>query len=100
MIEEKFYTTEQVATTLQVHPFTILKFIRQGKLKGVKIGRVYRIQESEVNRFLEERLTTTRTPKAREERPIPPTPVTQELKTSPEEVIKSQPEDDQHYYII
>ncbi len=52
---ENFLTTEQVANILQVHPFTILKFIKQGKLSGVKLGRVYRIQESEVKRFLEER---------------------------------------------
>ncbi|MFA5820924.1 MAG: helix-turn-helix domain-containing protein [Candidatus Gracilibacteria bacterium] len=52
---ENFLTTEQVANILQVHPFTILKFIKQGKLRGVKLGRVYRIQESEVQRFLEER---------------------------------------------
>mgnify|MGYP001606354727 CR=1 FL=1 len=52
---ENFLTTEQVANILQVHPFTILKFIKQGKLRGIKLGRVYRIQESEVQRFLEER---------------------------------------------
>lgn len=57
MLDEKFYTTEQVANILQVHPFTILKFIKQGKLKGIKLGRVYRIKESDVNNFLEERMT-------------------------------------------
>ncbi len=57
MLDEKFYTTEQVANVLQVHPFTILKFIKQGKLEGIKIGRMYRIRESEVSRFLEERST-------------------------------------------
>lgn len=58
MLDQKFYTTEQVANVLQVHPFTILKFIKQGKLNGIKIGRMYRIQESEVKRFLEERMTS------------------------------------------
>lgn len=52
---ERFFTTEQVADILQVHPLTILKFIKQGKLRGVKIGRVYRIQESYVKQFLDER---------------------------------------------
>lgn len=55
---EKFFTTEQVANILQVHPFTILKFIKQGKLPGIKLGRVYRIKESDVKAFLEERMTT------------------------------------------
>lgn len=50
---EKFFTTEQVANILQVHPFTILKFIKEGKLRGIKLGRVYRIKESDVQEFLE-----------------------------------------------
>lgn len=54
---EKFFTTEQVANILQVHPFTILKFLKEGKLKGVKLGRVYRIKESDVVSFLDERMT-------------------------------------------
>lgn len=59
---EKFFTTEQVASILQVHPFTILKFIKQGKLKGIKLGRVYRITESAVHDFLSERSTHGKTP--------------------------------------
>ncbi|MBI5754354.1 helix-turn-helix domain-containing protein [Candidatus Peregrinibacteria bacterium] len=54
---ENFLTTEQVAKILQVHPFTILKFIKQGKLRGVKLGRVYRMKESDVHEFLEGRMT-------------------------------------------
>lgn len=52
-MDEKFFTPEQVADILQVHPYTVLKFIRQGKLKAVKLGRVYRIKQSEVENFLE-----------------------------------------------
>jgi excisionase family DNA binding protein len=50
---EKFLTTEQVANILQIHPFTVLKFIKSGKLKGIKLGRVYRIKEEDVKEFLE-----------------------------------------------
>ena len=52
---ENFLTTEQVANILQVHPFTILKLLKEGKLKGIKLGRVYRIRESDVQEFLEKR---------------------------------------------
>lgn len=62
---EQFLTTEQVANILQVHPFTILKFIKEGKLKGVKLGRVYRIKESEVHEFLENRSTGKHATKSR-----------------------------------
>ncbi|MDX9971234.1 MAG: helix-turn-helix domain-containing protein [Candidatus Gracilibacteria bacterium] len=50
---DKYLTTEQVANILQVHPFTILKFIKNGKIRGVKLGRVYRINENDVKEFLE-----------------------------------------------
>ncbi|MDP2643151.1 MAG: helix-turn-helix domain-containing protein [Candidatus Peregrinibacteria bacterium] len=55
-MEEKFLTTDQVAQILQVHPFTILKFLKEGKLNGIKLGRVYRIKKSDVEEFIEERM--------------------------------------------
>ncbi len=66
-MEEKFFTTDQVAKILQVHPFTILKFIKAGKLKGIKLGRVYRIMESDIKSFLDERMTVSRPSKVTEE---------------------------------
>ncbi|MBN1258141.1 helix-turn-helix domain-containing protein [Candidatus Peregrinibacteria bacterium] len=50
---ENIYTTEQVAKILQIHPLTVLKYIKQGKLKGIKLGRVYRILESALQAFLD-----------------------------------------------
>lgn len=52
---DKLLTSEQVAQILQVHPFTVLKYIKAGKLKGFKLGRVWRIRESDMEEFLEER---------------------------------------------
>lgn len=52
---DKLLTTEQVSDILQVHPFTVLKYIKQQKLKGIKLGRVWRIRESDVEKFIEER---------------------------------------------
>ena len=52
---EKLLTSEQVSQILQIHPFTVLKYIKEGKLKGIKLGRVWRIRESDVEIFLEER---------------------------------------------
>jgi len=54
---ETIYTTEQVAEILQIHPLTILRYIKSGKLKGVKLGRIYRIRESALQTFLEEKST-------------------------------------------
>ena len=50
---EQIYTTEQVADVLQIHPLTVLKYIKMGKLCGIKLGRVYRIRESELKKFLD-----------------------------------------------
>ncbi len=56
---EEILTAEQVAQILQVHPFTVLKFIKQGKLKASKLGRVYRIRKSDVDFFLDEQAKKT-----------------------------------------
>ncbi|MFC1647796.1 helix-turn-helix domain-containing protein [Patescibacteria group bacterium] len=62
MVSDKLLTTEQVAELLQVHPFTVLKYIKTGKLKAIKLGRVWRIRESNVERFLEERSMASKEP--------------------------------------
>jgi len=51
-MSDKFYTPEQIAKELQVHHLTILKFIKIGRLKGIRLGRVYRIRESDFENFL------------------------------------------------
>jgi len=62
-MEETILTVEQVAQILQVHPFTVLKFIKQGKLKAAKLGRVYRIRRTEVDRFLDAQMGGESTPR-------------------------------------
>lgn len=49
---EKYYTPKQVAEILQIHPYTVLKWIREGRLPALKFGRVYRTTESELTKFL------------------------------------------------
>ena len=44
----KALTVEQVAEYLQVSPYTVRAWIRQGKIPGRKIGRVYRVLDSDV----------------------------------------------------
>ncbi len=55
---EKLFTTEQVAEYLQVHPLTVLKYIKAEQLKAIRLGkRAYRIRESDLQRFLSESST-------------------------------------------
>jgi len=66
---EKYLTSEQVADLLQVHPFTVLKYLKTGVLEGVKIGRMYRIKESDVEKFLGNITIKTVKPVKKEEKP-------------------------------
>jgi excisionase family DNA binding protein len=56
-MEDEILTVEQVAQILKVHRFTVLKFIKQNRLTASKLGRVYRIRKSEVERFLDSQST-------------------------------------------
>lgn len=49
----KLLTPEDVAEVLQLHHLTVLKFIKNKTLKSIKLGRVYRIREEDLNSFLE-----------------------------------------------
>ncbi|MEK7528814.1 MAG: helix-turn-helix domain-containing protein [Patescibacteria group bacterium] len=53
-MSEHILTPEQAAKILQIHPFTVLKYIKAGRIKASKLGRVYRIRESAIERFLDE----------------------------------------------
>jgi len=53
MSDDKLLNIEEVATVLRVSTRTVVRYIESGRLKASKIG-VWRIKESDVNRFLEE----------------------------------------------
>lgn len=48
---ERFLTAEQVAQALQVHLNTVRHWLRTGQISGRKIGRVWRISESELRQL-------------------------------------------------
>ncbi|GAB6135881.1 hypothetical protein JCM16307_14300 [Thermococcus prieurii] len=49
----KLYRTGEVAKKLGVSKMTILRWIKSGKLKAHRIGKEYRVPESEIKRILE-----------------------------------------------
>lgn len=51
---ENYYTPKEISDKLKLNIRTVYKWIREGKLKAVKLGDVWRISESELNRFLNE----------------------------------------------
>jgi len=49
----EFLTVNEVAKRLRLHPATIAKYVREGKILALKFGRVWRIKEKELTNFLE-----------------------------------------------
>ena len=48
--EPTYLTTEEAATLLSVHPNTILRWIREGRLPATQIGKQYRIPQEAIRR--------------------------------------------------
>lgn len=48
----KFYTIQETAEALNVTPQTVRAYIKQGKLKGQRIGRPILITEKNLKEFL------------------------------------------------
>ena len=51
-MEINLYNVDQVAKALQLNKQTILRFIREGKIKATKAGRSYRIEHQAVKDYL------------------------------------------------
>ena len=50
----KFYTIPETAKALNVTPQTVRAYIKQGRLKGQRIGRPILITENNLKEFLKE----------------------------------------------
>ena len=50
---ENYYTVEQISQMLKIHPKTIQRYIREGKLRATKIGRSWRVLGHDLSKFTE-----------------------------------------------
>jgi excisionase family DNA binding protein len=48
----KLYDIQDVARMLAVSPWTVRAYIRNGKLRPIRIGRLVRLDEQELERFV------------------------------------------------
>jgi len=55
---KEFYLVEELAQKLRVSNMTIYRYIKAGKVKAHKIGKEFRIDKAEFERFLKK--TSTR----------------------------------------
>jgi len=49
---EKYYSTEDIAEILGFKEKTVREWLRTGKLKGKKVGRLWRVKESDLEEFI------------------------------------------------
>ena len=52
MSEFKIYNTDQVATLLGVSRMTVIRYIRKGKLKSFRVGRLIRVTSDMIDEYI------------------------------------------------
>ncbi len=52
-MKETYYTVEQIAELLHMHSKTVQRYIREGKLRAVKIGKGWRVSGHDLSVFTE-----------------------------------------------
>jgi len=50
--EKEFYLVEELAKKLRVSNMTIYRYIKKGRVKAYKIGKEFRIDKGEFDKFL------------------------------------------------
>ena len=52
-IEERLFSAEEVAERLGMSKYTITEWLKAGRLRGVKIGKYWRVKESDLQAFID-----------------------------------------------
>ncbi len=55
MVNKNFKTVKEIAQVLRLNPITIYSYIHSGEIPAVKIGKSYRIDWAEFNRYIKSR---------------------------------------------
>jgi len=50
---EKYFTVDQIADLLKIHPKTVQRYIREGRLKANKLGKSWRVSGHDLSIFTE-----------------------------------------------
>ena len=50
---KRVYTPEEIAEILQITEYTVLKWLREGKLKGFRAGKLWRISDMTLREFMD-----------------------------------------------
>lgn len=52
-MKETYYNVEQISQMLSIHPKTVQRYIREGKLRATKIGKSWRVSGHDLSVFTE-----------------------------------------------
>ncbi len=52
---DRLLTVVEVAATMRVSNMTVYRLIKGGELPAIRVGKNYRIRESDMDRYLEQR---------------------------------------------
>ena len=53
-------TPNEIAAILRIHPFTVTRLAREGKLPGFKVGGIWRFRKDQFEQWIEERTSRNR----------------------------------------
>jgi excisionase family DNA binding protein len=54
-VGDRLLTVAEVAATMRVSNMTVYRMIKSGQLAAIRVGKNYRIFESDMNKYLSER---------------------------------------------
>lgn len=57
---DEFYTVNQAAIALKVHPLTVRRYIKEGKLKAIRVGGSIRIALNDLRSFMQDFIPHTK----------------------------------------
>jgi len=73
--DKKILTTKEVAEYLNIHPLTVNRYAREGRIPAFKIGTDWRFHKKYLEKFIKQNLIhsrrSNRTLKDAEDRPLP-----------------------------
>lgn len=52
MTEKEYYSPQEIAEKFNIKPRTVSAWIRQGKLKAIKLGDLWRVHKSDLEDFI------------------------------------------------
>lgn len=55
LADDRLLTVGEVAAAMRVSNMTVYRLIKSGQLAAIRVGKNYRIRESDVDRYLSER---------------------------------------------